>query len=140
MKCFIKYIDKETGEEKTEVIHLTTNEYHLMKTRIERNKRDTKKFVDIYFKEKEEKEFLKAENENLKTELFNIKQKIDSVVLKESKVGRKGKFETEQEFHKAVLSIQDWDKLSKNKLAQKLGYTSSSGLNDLLKSKNWELP
>lgn len=136
MKCFIKYIDKETGEEKTEVIHLTANEYHLMK----KNKTDETKWREAYFQKHQEKYNLETEYDRYRGLSNSRQSNIDSVVLKESKVGRKGKFETEQEFHKAVLSIQDWDKLSKNKLAQKLGYTSSSGLNDLLKSKNWELP
>lgn len=131
MKFIIKYIDKETGEEKTEPIFLTLNEYHLMK----KNKTNETKWREAYFQKHQENYKLKIEYDRYR-KLSNSRQRnIDSV----SKVGRKGKFETEQEFQKAILSIPDWDKLSKNELAKKLGFKNFSGMDYLLK-KGYHLP
>lgn len=135
MKLSIKYIDKETGEERTETIFLTLNEYHFIK----KNKTDETKWREAYFQKHQELYNMKTECDRY-WKLINSRQKnIDSVSIKKSKVGRKCKFETEQDFQEAVLSIPDWDKLSKNELAKRLGYESFSGVYYLIK-KGYHLP
>lgn len=58
-----------------------------------------------------------------------------------SAIGRSKKFSSQSEFHSKIKSIPNWQSLTKTKLAQELGYKSSSGLNELLKAnKDWTLP
>ncbi len=55
-------------------------------------------------------------------------------------VGRPCKFEDKKDFHNKIEKIKDWQAMSKDKLAKALGYKSGNGLNELLKSKGWQLP
>jgi len=61
-------------------------------------------------------------------------------VRRKNKVGRPGKFKTEEDLHKKISTIPNWKSLNKTAKAKALGYSSSSGLNELLKDNNWSLP
>lgn len=63
-----------------------------------------------------------------------------NVVSKNKTIGRPKKFNNQDEFHNKIESISGWQSLSKTKLSKTLGYKSSSGLNELLKSTGWTLP
>jgi hypothetical protein len=77
--------------------------------------------------------------ENVSTERQNIVNE-NKRIKSNKKVGRIGMFTSENEIHKKLQTISNWKTLSRTELAKKLGYKSSSGLNELLKSKNWKLP
>jgi hypothetical protein len=88
-------------------------------------------------------EILRDKNANWYKEyknLFGEKNIIKTVKNNKSQPGRKPKYKTQPEFHKKLKTISNLESLSKTELAKKLGYKSSSGLNELLKSKNWKLP
>lgn len=92
-------------------------------------------------KTKKEIKMLLDEYIKLNRELIRLKNNKDISIKKtKGKAGRTGKFKSEQELHQKILSIPNWKTLSKNKLAKKIGYQSSSGLNQLLDSKKWSLP
>lgn len=122
-KVPIEYFDKETGTTKRENIYITDNEYYSWN----KNKKNNSAWLEAYMEKHQELEKLKN-NKNI-----NIKKT-------KGKAGRTGKFKSEQELHQKILSIPNWKTLSKNLLAKKIGYQSSSGLNELLKTKKWSLP
>jgi hypothetical protein len=87
--------------------------------------------------------FMKKHQEHLLDKIYSERAKnkrMSKQAKAISKVGRPCRFISEGAFHKKIKSIPNWESLLKTELAQRLGYKSSSGLNELLKSKNWKLP
>ena len=80
---------------------------------------------------------LRLENIFLKSNMNKVSGKN---LGNKNKPGRPGKFKTQIELHQEIFKIFDWQHLSNNALAKKLGYKSSSGLNELIKTKKWSLP
>lgn len=119
----IEYFDKETGSKKTENIYITDNEYYSWN----KNKKNNSKWLEAYMQKHQELERLKIKKNS------NIKER-------KAKTGRKGMFNSELELHRKILLIPNWKTLSKNQLAQKIGYKSASGLNNLLNKNRWSLP
>jgi hypothetical protein len=100
-------------------------------------------------KEKNAMDSWREMNELLQESKFKLSTAENRILLLEgkakpnkNKAGVKPRYKTETEFHSAIKKLTNWEKLVKNKsaLAKKLGYASSSGLNDLLKTNGWELP
>jgi len=87
-------------------------------------------------------EYFALSRENLKKQVSMNDNLSGSIKVRRSSntVGRKCKFSSEANLHESIRSIKNWKSISKTQIAKELGYKSSSGLNELLKSKGWSFP